>query len=58
MRNLNEGFVFSREQIIEKMYKDGYFGSDRSIDDLVRRLRKKLQNLNITTIYGFGYRLS
>jgi DNA-binding response OmpR family regulator len=25
---------------------------------LVRRLRKKMPKLNVSTIYGFGYRLS
>ena len=28
-----------------------------SSDDTLRRLRKKLPNLNIHTIYGYGYRL-
>ena len=37
---------------------DNYFGSDRVVDDTMRRLRKKLPNINIQTIYGFGYRLA
>lgn len=32
-------------------------GSDRVVDDTLRRLRKKMPEINIRTIYGFGYRL-
>ena len=49
---------FSREEILSGVWGDDYFGSDRVVDDLVRRLRKKMPKLNINTIYGFGYRLS
>ena len=31
---------------------------DRVVDDLVRRLRKKMPKLNLNAIYGYGYRLS
>ena len=34
-----------------------YFGSDRVVDDLLRRLRQKMPKLMIETIYGYGYRL-
>ena len=54
----NKNKSFSREDIINKIWDDNYFGSDRVVDDLVRRLRKKMPNLNINTIYGFGYRLT
>ena len=53
----NKGIAFSREQILVKIWDDNYFGSDRVVDDTMRRLRKKLPNINIQTIYGFGYRL-
>jgi len=53
----NKGIAFSREMILENVWEDNYFGSDRVVDDTLRRLRKKLPNLNIHTIYGFGYRL-
>ena len=49
---------FSREEILSDVWGDDYFGSDRVVDDLVRRLRKKMPKLNINTIYGYGYRLS
>lgn len=54
----NIGKSFSREEILSSVWGDDYFGSDRVVDDLVRRLRKKLKELNISTIYGYGYRLS
>ena len=49
---------FSREEILNIIWGDNYFGSDRVVDDLVRRLRKKMPKLNVNTIYGYGYRLS
>lgn len=54
----NQGRTFSRDAILSSVWGDDYFGSDRAVDDLVRRLRKKMPHLNISTIYGFGYRLS
>lgn len=54
----NNNRSFSREDILKKIWGDDYFGSDRVVDDLVRRLRKKMKDLNINTIYGFGYRLT
>lgn len=53
----NKGFAFSRDKILENVWDENYFGSDRVVDDTLRRLRKKLPNLNIHTIYGYGYRL-
>ena len=53
----NKGTAFLREQILEKVWDTNYFGSDRVVDDTLRRLRRKMPNLNIHTIYGFGYRL-
>lgn len=52
------GKSYSREEILSLVWGDDYFGSDRVVDDLVRRLRKKMKDLNINTIYGYGYRLS
>lgn len=53
----NKGIAFSREKILELVWEDNYFGSDRVVDDTLRRLRKKLPKLHIHTIYGYGYRL-
>lgn len=54
----NKNKTFSRDEILKNIWGDDYFGSDRAVDDLVRRLRKKMTKLNVSTIYGYGYRLS
>lgn len=54
----NLGKSFSRDEILTRVWGSDYFGSDRVVDDLVRRLRKKMPNLNVNTIYGYGYRLT
>lgn len=51
------GKSFSREDVLKHIWGDDYFGSDRVVDDLIRRLRKKMPNIKINTIYGFGYRM-
>lgn len=56
LKNLNKSF--SREEILNSVWGNDYFGSDRVVDDLVRRLRKKMNRLNLNAIYGYGYRLS
>lgn len=54
--NMNKSF--SREEILLNVWGDDYFGNDRVVDDLVRRLRKKMPKLRLKTVYGFGYKLS
>jgi two-component system response regulator CssR len=53
----SRGSAFSREQILQQVWETNYYGSDRVVDDTMRRLRRKMPRLNIHTIYGFGYRL-
>ena len=53
----NKGKSFSRDEILSKVWGENYYGTDRVVDDLIRRLRKKMPDLNIHTIYGYGYRL-
>ena len=53
----NRNHSFEREEILNKVWGSNYFWSDRVVDDLVRRIRKKMPELKINTIYGFGYRL-
>lgn len=54
----NKNKSFSRDEILNDVWGDDYFGSDRVVDDLIRRLRRKMKKLNINTVYGYGYRLS
>ncbi|MBP5678931.1 MAG: response regulator transcription factor [Bacilli bacterium] len=53
----NKGKCFQREEILRAVWGDDYFGTDRVVDDLVRRLRKKLSKIKIESVYGYGYRL-
>ena len=53
----NKNSLVSREQILTSVWGDDYFGSDRVVDDTIRRLRRKVDRLNIETVYGYGYRL-
>ena len=54
----NKNKSFSRDDILNIIWGNDYFGNDRVVDDLVRRLRKKMPDININTIYGYGYRLT
>ena len=54
----NRNKCFSREEILNAVWGNDYFGTDRVVDDLVRRLRKKMPLLNVNAVYGYGYRLS
>ncbi|EFH81644.1 two component transcriptional regulator, winged helix family [Ktedonobacter racemifer DSM 44963] len=53
------GRAFSRSYLIETLWSGTYIGGDRSVDNVVLRLRKKLGKLgdSIETIWGIGYRL-
>lgn len=53
----NNKTVLSREQILTNVWGHDYFGSDRVVDDTIRRVRKKMNKINIETIYGYGYKL-
>ncbi len=54
----NINVSFTRDQLLNKVWGNDYFGSDRVVDDLIKRIRKKMPEFNIETIYGYGYRLS
>lgn len=53
----NKGNVFSREEILSRIWKDEVFVLDRTIDVNITRLRKKIgpYGKNIVTRLGFGY---
>jgi two-component system response regulator CssR len=53
----NKNNLVSREQILINIWGQEYFGSDRVVDDTIRRLRKKMEELSIETVYGYGYKL-
>ncbi|OBZ14436.1 DNA-binding response regulator [Bacillus sp. FJAT-27264] len=51
---------FEREHLIQQVWKYDFFGDVRVVDDLVKRIRKKLGELDsllqIDTVWGFGYK--
>ena len=58
----NKNMVFNRDQLLTAVWGEDYFGDNRSVDDLVKRIRKKLakvgSELEITTVWGYGYKIS
>lgn len=53
----NKQQPIERTLLLETIWGKNYVGSDRVVDDLLRRLRSKMPLLRIETIYGYGYRL-
>lgn len=53
--------VFSREQLLEKVWGYTYYGDTRTVDVHVKRLREKLEkpgnSWQIKTVWGVGYKL-
>ena len=45
----NKEKSFSRDDILNNIWGENYFGTDRVVDDLIRRLRKKMPLLDINT---------
>ena len=59
--NQHHGQVFSRDQLMNRIYSDGRVVTDRTIDSHIKNLRKKVQAVNdqydwIKSVYGVGYR--
>lgn len=56
----NLGQVFSREQILDRVWGSDYFGDTRTVDTHIKRIRSKLPqegvNWGVHTIYGVGYK--
>ncbi len=53
----NRGRIFSREEILDKVWEDDVLVIDRTIDVNINRLRKKIGKYgnNIVTKLGYGY---
>jgi two-component system response regulator ChvI len=55
--------VKTRDQLMQHAYPDNTFISDRTIDSHVKRVRRKLEEIDpafdsIETVYGLGYRFT
>jgi two-component system, OmpR family, response regulator len=58
----NKGLVFSREQLLEKVWGYDYAGDTRTVDVHIRWLRQKIENdpsnpKYLITVRGTGYKL-
>lgn len=57
----NVDLPMTREQLLEKVWGYDYFGEERIIDDVIKRIRKKLKDhassMEIKTVWGFGYKV-
>lgn len=56
----NESQVFSREQILNKIWGYDYYGDTRTVDTHIKRIRAKLPSEKVPwklhTVYGVGYK--
>lgn len=54
------GKAYSREELYNEIWGWEYTQNSRSIDDLVKRLRKKLllaqSSISVNTVWGYGYK--
>ncbi len=58
---INKNIPFTRDALLEKIWGFEYTGGERMIDDLVKRIRKKLKEIGsiveISTVWGYGYKI-
>ncbi|MCM2536013.1 response regulator transcription factor [Neobacillus pocheonensis] len=56
----NKGKPYTREELLEFIWGYEFAGDGRLIDDLVKRIRKKLEHSSVvlSTIWGYGYRIN
>ncbi len=56
----NPNKVYTREQLLEKVWDFDYFGDSRTVDVHIKRLREKLDaentNWQLKTVWGVGYK--
>ena len=57
------GIVFSREALLSRVWNDDTYVTDRSVDALVKRLRRKIEEdpanpRILLTVWGTGYKLA
>ncbi len=52
----SEGRIITRDMILNAIWGDDYDGTDRTVDNLIVSLRKKIGGTCIETVRGQGYR--
>lgn len=53
----NKGRVFTREQLLDRIWNYDYIGDDKIVNTHIKNIRKKLGGDYIETIRGVGYRI-
>lgn len=53
----NSNRTIDRNTLLRIIWDSNYFGSGRVLDDTIRRIRKKINEVQIETVYGEGYKL-
>ena len=53
----NQGKVFTRQMLLERLWSDDLEVEDRIVDSHIKNIRKKLSADYIKTIRGVGYRI-
>ncbi len=54
----NAGLALSRQQLLNGVWGEGWYGDKRTVDVHIRQLRKKIgSGLPLATVWGVGYRL-
>ncbi len=57
----SEGVLLARQRILDRVWGADYFGTDRTVDNFISRLREKIERdprspVHIVTVRGAGYR--
>ncbi len=57
----NQGRIYNRQQLMDRIYPDERIVSDRTIDSHIKKLRRKIEHVDpeiglIHSVYGVGYK--
>ncbi len=59
---MHPGQALSRDQILDRVWGLDYVGDSRAVDDVVKRLRRKMREkgtrTRISTVWGYGYKIN
>lgn len=57
----NPSMPLTRQQLLEKAWGYDFYGDERIVDDVIKRIRKKLKDakatVTIETVWGYGYKI-
>ena len=56
------GQALSRDQILDRVWGMDYVGDTRAVDDVIKRLRRKMKEkgtrTRVSTVWGYGYKIN